>query len=121
MVKNLKTVNIRNTWDLLDRIASRDARENLKDEIGIDLETLQTLIEYADLMRLMYIGKILAMKYHEAGITGIEKLAKSDPEELHKRLIRIAAKEKSTPPNKTEILNNIARAIELFEIFPLIE
>ncbi|MFX1284840.1 MAG: DUF4332 domain-containing protein [Promethearchaeota archaeon] len=121
LIEKLKNVNIKNTWNLLDRTASREARETLTQKIGIDSETLQTLVEYADLMRLMYIGKILAMKYHEAGITGVEKLAKSDPDELHKRLTRIAAKEETTPPNKTDILNNIARAKELYEIFPLIE
>ena len=30
LVEELKTVNIKNTWDLLDRTASREARENLK-------------------------------------------------------------------------------------------
>lgn len=121
LVGKLKTVNIKNTWDLLDRTASRETRENLTIVMAVDLATVQTLIEYADLMRLMYIGKILAMKYHKAGITGVETLAKSDPEELNKRLTKIAAKEETTPPNMTDILNNTARAKVLFEIFPLIE
>ena len=121
LIEQLKAENIKNTWDLLDHTASREAREKLSQRIGTDLKTLQTLIEYADLMRLMYIGKILAMKYHKAGITGVEKLAKSDPEELYKLLLKIATKEESTPPNKMDILNNNARAKILFEIFPLIE
>ena len=65
LVEKLKTVNIRNIFDLLDRTASRKAGENLKQNLDVDLETLQTLIKYADLMRLMYIGKILAIKIRE--------------------------------------------------------
>ncbi|MFX0087998.1 MAG: DUF4332 domain-containing protein [Candidatus Hodarchaeota archaeon] len=121
LIVKLKAENIKNTWDLLDKSASKDAREKLAKKIGVVIENFNEIVQYSDLMRLMYIGKILAKKYHEVGITGVEKLANTDPEELYEQCNENAVKEKSTPPSKTDILNNISRAKELFKIFPLIE
>ncbi len=121
LIAKLKAENIKNTWDLLDKSASEDAREKLAKKIRVDIKYFNEIVQYSDIMRLMYIGKILAKKYHEVGITGVEKLAKADPDKLYEQLNENAVKEKSTPPNKTDILNNISRAEELFKIFPLIE
>jgi len=83
-VHALKAKSVITAEQMLDAGRTREGREKLAEKTGVPLDYILELVKLANLSRIPGLKKKRARLYHDAGLDTMEKIAKSDPEEIHK-------------------------------------
>lgn len=82
----LEKVGILNTEMLFNRVIKKSDRHHLAEETGIEYSDLLELTKLADLSRIKWVGVTYARILYDLGVDTVEKVADSDPKELHARI-----------------------------------
>ena len=82
-VKKLEDAGIKTTKDIFEKAASRSSREELVSSTGICDQTILQVTKLSDLSRIKWVGVTYAQMLFDLGIDTVEKVAGSDPGELH--------------------------------------
>jgi hypothetical protein len=85
-VKCLAAAGIKNTKQLFERTKTRQGRAELSRKANVPDYALLKLTKLADLSRAPFVGPVYARLFYEAGADTLEKLAKSDSEDLLARI-----------------------------------
>lgn len=114
-INNLEKAGITNTEKLYNKVQTKSDRENLSQAKGVDLKDILTLTKLSDLSRIKWVGVTYAQMLYDLGVDTVEKVASSDPVDLHGRINRMIKEKKifkgSIGLNDVKIL--IASAAEL--------
>lgn len=85
----LKARGVKDSEDLIVLSQQCDSVEMLAVELGIDPETLRSLVNRAQLVRIRGIGEAYTMLLEEAGVKSVAQLAAKSPHELRGTLEQI--------------------------------
>ncbi|UCF58483.1 MAG: DUF4332 domain-containing protein [Candidatus Bathyarchaeota archaeon] len=85
-VQALKAKGVVTAEQMLDTGLTREGREKLAEKTGVPLDYILELVKLANLSRIPGLKRKRARLYHDAGLDRIEKIAKSDPEEMRQML-----------------------------------
>lgn len=85
-IDNLGKIGISNTEKLYDKVATKTDRLKLADVTGIKYQDILELTKLADLSRIKWVGVTYAQMLYDLGVDTVEKVAKSDPTDLHTRI-----------------------------------
>ena len=85
-ISNLEKIGISNTEKLYDRVTKKSDRQKLADSTGIKYEDILELTKLADLSRIKWVGVTYAQMLYDLGVNTVEKVSKSDPNDLHARI-----------------------------------
>jgi hypothetical protein len=116
-VGKLETIGIKNTEKLYDKVITKFDRQILAESTGIDVKEILELAKLSDLSRIKWVGLTYARILYDLGVDTVEKVSKSDPNDLHIRINRLI-KEKSTFKGQIG-LNDIRILIEAATELPL--
>jgi hypothetical protein len=92
-VGKLHKVGITNTEKLYAKIITKSDRLKLEDLTEVSEKEILELTKLSDLSRIKWVGVTYAQILYELGVDSVEKVSKSDPLELHRR-INLLIKEK---------------------------
>ncbi len=90
----LEAEGIRNTTQLLEHAKTPHQRSELATKAGTTPQIIKELANRADLMRLKGVGEALSHLLEEAGVNSCKELQHRKPENLHKALVDLQAKQK---------------------------
>jgi len=85
-ISNLEKIGISNTEKLYDKVIKKSDRQKLADSTGIKYQDILQLTKLADLSRIKWVGVTYAQMLCDLGVDTVEKVAKSDPTDLHARI-----------------------------------
>jgi hypothetical protein len=85
-VGKLHKIGINNTEKLYNRVLSKSDRLKLANLSGISTKDILELTKLSDLSRIKWVGVTYAQILYELGIDSVEKVSKSDPVELHRKI-----------------------------------
>jgi hypothetical protein len=85
-VQTLNAKGVKTAEQMLDTGRTRESRETLAEKNGVPLDYILELVKLANLSRIPGLKKKRARLYHDAGLDTMEKIAKSDPEEMRQTL-----------------------------------
>jgi len=88
-IDSLEKMSITNTEKLYKKIVKKSDRQNLSNLIGIDYQDILKLSKLADLSRIKWVGATYAQLLYDLGVDTVEKVAKSEPLDLHTRINQI--------------------------------
>jgi len=88
-INSLEKMSITNTEKLYKKIVKKSDRQNLSNLIGIDYQDILKLSKLADLSRIKWVGATYAQLLYDLGVDTVEKVAKSEPLDLHARINQI--------------------------------
>lgn len=86
VISELDQHGIRNTQQMLRVGRTEPERRNLSKDTGIPGDTIIELAKMSDLARIFGLKGVRARLYHDAGVDTVEKMSRTNPDEL----IRIA-------------------------------
>ncbi len=89
--RKLESTGIKTTVHLFDRVAAKDERNRLQQELGLTDDEALLLARLADLSRLRYVSPVFAVWIIDAGCPTIEAVRAADPEALCEALARANA------------------------------
>ena len=112
----LEKSGIKDTLKLYDRVLTNESRKQLSKETGIAESELMKLTSLTDLSRIKWVGVTFATMLYELGIDNVEKVSKSDAEELHKMICQLN-KEKSIFKGQI-VLNDIRILVDAAKEIP---
>ncbi len=82
----LDKIGINNTEKLYNRVITKSDRLKLADLSGISTKDILELTKLSDLSRIKWVGVTYAQILYELGVDSVEKVSKSDPIELHRKI-----------------------------------
>lgn len=85
-IDKLAKIGIRNTEKLYDKILTKVDRQKLADSTRIDDTEILELTKLTDLSRIRWVGVTYAQMLYDLGVDTVEKIAKSDPIDLHAKI-----------------------------------
>ncbi|MBN1116580.1 MAG: DUF4332 domain-containing protein [Bacteroidales bacterium] len=85
-VSALQTIGIKDTKQLFERIITKDARQKLGKETGIDAEIILELTCLTDLSRIKWVGNMFARVLYETGYRTVKEVTLADPEKLYAQI-----------------------------------
>lgn len=85
-ISNLEKIGISNTEKLYYKVTTKSDRQKLADSIGIKYQDILELTKLADLSRIKWVGVTYAQMLFNLGVDTVEKVSKSDPNDLHARI-----------------------------------
>jgi hypothetical protein len=85
----LKSLGIKNTAHLFERVRTTSLRNKLATETGIDHKEILELTKLTDLSRVKWIGPVFARIFVDSGTDKLFKLSKSDYKILYVKLVDI--------------------------------
>jgi hypothetical protein len=85
-IDNLEKIGITNTEKLYDKVAKKSDRQKLADLTGVKYQDILELTKLADLSRIKWVGVTYAQMLYDLGVDTVEKVSKSDPNDLHTRI-----------------------------------
>ncbi len=85
----LKSLGIKNTAHLFERVRNTVLRKKLATETGIDHKEILELTKLTDLSRVKWIGPVFARIFVDSGTDTLFKLSKSDHKSLYRKLVDI--------------------------------
>ena len=85
----LKSLGIKNTAHLFERVRNTALRNKLATETGIDHKEILELTKLTDLSRVKWIGPVFARIFVDSGTDTLFKLSKSDYKSLYRKLVDI--------------------------------
>ncbi len=85
-VGKLEKIGIKNTEQLYDRVITKQDRQKFAELTGISDKEILELTKLTDLSRIKWVGVTYAQMLYELGTDTVEKVSKSDPIDLHKRI-----------------------------------
>lgn len=85
-ISNLEKIGISNTEKLYYKVTTKSDRQKLADSIGIKYQDILELTKLADLSRIKWVGVTYAQILFNLGVDTVEKVSKSDPNDLHARI-----------------------------------
>jgi predicted flap endonuclease-1-like 5' DNA nuclease len=112
----LEAIGVPSQEALLEAGATPKGRKELADKTGISGKLILKWINRADLARVKGIGEEYADLVELAGVDTVPELAQRRPENLHKKLVEIAAETKNVVrrvPSVAEVTKWVAQAKEL--------
>lgn len=114
-IHKLNSVGIKNTLHLFRKVKTKSERDNLAAETDIKEEEILELTKLTDLSRVKWIGPIFARIFLDSGTDTVEKLSKSDAEELYKKLVKINIEKRYTKgkfiENDVRLVKNVAKKV----------
>ncbi len=90
--KSLAKMGIHNFEQILQRGRTRIQRDQLAQQAGIPVQSVEEFVKLSDLARIPGIKGIRARLYYDAGVDTLEKMARWNPEELRVMLIEFVEK-----------------------------
>ncbi len=87
--EKLNEVGIRTTEDLLLRGATRQGRQEIATQTGIDASTILLWVNHVDLYRVRGIGEEFAQLLEASGVDTVVELARRNPTNLQAKLVEI--------------------------------
>jgi hypothetical protein len=115
--EKLEHIGVKNTFQLFDLVLNKTDRKKLSDTTGINENDILELAKLTDLSRIKWVGVTFAVILYEMGIDTVEKVSKTDPVDLHQKLIQINSEKKIF---KGQIgLNDIKILVEAAKEVPL--
>ena len=119
-VEALNAKGVRTAEQMLDAGRTRGGREKLAEKTGVPLDYILELVKLANLSRIPGLKRKRARLYHDAGLDTMEKIAKSDPEEMRQTLAEFVDRtgfDGSAPPIfeaafSTKLAKYLARIVE---------
>jgi len=95
---NLKSHGYAQGFKLLDTGRKPEGRLQLAAQTGIPEAVLRDLTHRADVTRIPYVSGSMVKRFWAVGIDTLEKLVKSDPEDIYARMCQLyAARQKAVP------------------------
>jgi predicted flap endonuclease-1-like 5' DNA nuclease len=85
----LKAKGVKDSEDLIALCQKSGGVDALAQEVGIDSETLSSLVNRANLVRIRGIGEAYTMLLEEAGVKTVGELATRSPDQLRGQLEQI--------------------------------
>lgn len=85
-IDNLEKIGISNTEKLYNKVTKKSDRQKLADSTGIKYQDLLELTKLSDLSRIKWVGVTYAQMLYDLGVDNVEKVSKSDPNDLHARI-----------------------------------
>lgn len=85
-IDNLEKIGISNTEKLYNKVTKKSDRQKLADSTGIKYQDLLELTKLSDLSRIKWVGVTYAQMLYDLGVDNVEKVLKSDPNDLHARI-----------------------------------
>lgn len=82
----LDKIGVKNTLKLYKKILTKKDREILEKETGIKKSEIKKLTKLCDLSRIKWVGTTFAMMLYELGVDTVEKVAKTNPKDLHSKV-----------------------------------
>jgi len=116
-IDKLEKIGIKNTEKLYDKVIKKSDRQKLADSTGIDYQDMLELTKLSDLSRIKWVGATYARMLYDLGVDTVEKVSKSDPNDLHTRINQFI-KEKNIFKGQIG-LNDIKILIEAATEIPL--
>jgi len=89
ITQKLDKIGISNTEQLYSMVITEADRQKLADIIGIKKQEILELTKLADLSRIKWVGVTYAQMLYDLGVDTVEKVTKSDPNDLHTRINQI--------------------------------
>lgn len=116
----LKVRRITTCAQLLGAAASHDGRARLARDTGVDMSTLDMMVERADMARVNGIGAVFGMMLEDLGIRDVGALADQDRVELHGRLRAYNTEERIArrSPTAEEVEDWVGQARALQPLLP---
>lgn len=116
----LKVRRITTCAQLLGAAASHDARRKLSRDTGVDMSTLDMMVERADMARVNGIGAVFGMMLEDMGVRDVGTLAAQDPADLHARLRNYNTEERIArrSPTPEEVRDWVSQARALQPLLP---
>lgn len=116
----LKVRRITTCAQLLAAASSYDDRVKLARDSGVDMSTLDMMVERADMARVNGIGAVFGMMLEDMGIHDVGALAAQDPAELHARLRAYNTEERIArrSPTPEEVADWVEQARSLPPLLP---
>ena len=111
----LATVGIKSLDALLERAATREDRDALAEQLGVEASRLVAYVGYADLQRINGVGDAYARLLRAAGIKTVTALKRRKPENLHTKLSEINAEQNvvEAMPSVEDVADWVTQAKEL--------
>lgn len=88
----LEKNGIKNSLQLFDKIKTAKSRSQLSEEMGIKEEEVLRLAILTDLSRIRWVNHTFAYVLYEAGYRSVEKIAKTNAQELYKNIKQLNSK-----------------------------
>ncbi len=85
-IDNLEKIGITNTEKLYYEVIKKTDRQKLADSTGIKYQDILELTKLADLSRIKWVAATYAQILYDLGVDTVEKVAESDPVDLHARI-----------------------------------
>ncbi|HAO06411.1 MAG TPA: DUF4332 domain-containing protein [Chryseobacterium sp.] len=89
--EKLQTIGIKDTIQLFSRVATRQEREKLIQELSITRDEALILVKAVDLMRIRYVNHTFANLLLHSNYDTISKIQKADYNKLYKELYTLNA------------------------------
>ena len=112
----LQEAGVASQEGLLEAGGTKKGRKELEDKSGISGKLLLKWINRADLARVKGIGEEYADLLELAGVDTVPELSQRKAENLHKKLVEVAAENKNAVrrvPSESEVTKWVAQAKEL--------
>ncbi len=93
-ISKLEEIGITNTEKLFIRVKTKSDRQNLSDITGIVEADILKLTKLTDLSRIKWVGVTYAQMLYDLGIDSVQKVSKSDPDDLHSRINQLIQEKK---------------------------
>jgi Domain of unknown function (DUF4332) len=87
--EKLNEIGIRTTEDLLLRGATRQGRQEIASQTGIDASTILLWVNHVDLYRVRGVGEEFAQLLEAAGVDTVVELARRNPTNLQVKLTEV--------------------------------
>ncbi|MGD8544785.1 MAG: DUF4332 domain-containing protein [Candidatus Bathyarchaeota archaeon] len=115
IVEKLALKGIKAAKQMLDAGKSKNEREKLAEETGIQVEHILELVKLSNLARIPGVKQVRARLYYDAGLDTLEKIAELDPEEMREMLKQFIEKNNfdGSPPLPKEAVMTVTLARHL--------
>ena len=117
-VKKLATIGIKDVNQMLDAGKTKAQRKELSKQLGIPESAILELVKLSDLTLMGYIKTKLSRLYYDSGLDSPLKVAKFEPEELHKFFTKFVTESgwDGMVPNPKDLIGNVASARKLKKV-----
>lgn len=94
VVTKLKSIGIKDTVSLFEKVKSPADRNKLAHQLKIETAVILELTKLADLSRIKWVGATFARVLYETGCDTVEKVANADFPDLHQKIVNLNAEKK---------------------------
>lgn len=85
-IDGLERMGLKNTLLLFDALNALDKRINIAHDLGVEIQVLEDLFSFVDLMRIQWVSPLAARMLFTAGYKDSASVAKADAEEMCRKL-----------------------------------